>query len=566
MKTTSLHIAFAALLSLLLLASCSRNDEVAVAEGEEGKVYVTLTLSINGEEVGSRATWNTEQDTDEEGVGWENKIDDLQILIYDANNNYVGKVEDLIQLLDGRYSGTLSSDAEWTGNTNYKIMAFANCPSIDNPSNISTLDYTRANVSYIPMWGVTTTTFDLTPGESDDIGSIDLLRAMAKVEVSFSDDFPTDEYTIGNVILSPYNTKGNCLPAGYASVDATGELDREETSPASFNPLDSPSNMELTFKGENNSYYIYLPEYDNSTKPAKIQVTVNDKPYDLEFKDYENGVPTGDPYDIVRNHIYRYSITGVNDGKLVVQYRVLPWDLVKSEIGYGDENSVEAKLQYTLVPEGYSNQDAGDIEARLCVLYKPSYDGNYNDADDEDYHGYLQTGSAGARYEFTLSAPAGTIWKAHLSNPDDFYFSHSETDGKRMVSTGIARSEPYILQINVNADHAWTENTSFTELTDWGAQVEAEHRVVETYFYITISMDGEHEEDLVINPANVADSYYKEGRRYAGTDTRIWIRQVPAQKGWSYDDLARNIDPSATGADLDEEERFQWWRVNPYWK
>ncbi len=194
MKTTSLHIAFAALLSLLLLASCSRNDEVAVAEGEEGKVYVTLTLSINGEEAGSRATWE-DNDNPEDGNEWENTIDDLQILIYDANNNYVGKVEDLIQLLDGRYSGTLSSDAEWTGNTNYKIMAFANCPSIDDPSNISTLDYTRANVSYIPMWGVTTTTFDLTPGESDDIGSIDLLRAMAKVEV-FMD---AEGYTIDNI-------------------------------------------------------------------------------------------------------------------------------------------------------------------------------------------------------------------------------------------------------------------------------------------------------------------------------------------------------------------------------
>ena len=232
MKTTSLHIAFAALLSLLLLASCSRNDEVAVAEGEEGKVYVTLTLSINGEEAGSRATWE-DNDNPEDGNEWENTIDDLQILIYDANNNYVGKVEDLIQLLDGRYSGTLSSDAEWTGNTNYKIMAFANCPSIDDPSNISTLDYTRANVSYIPMWGVTTTTFDLTPGESDDIGSIDLLRAMAKVEV-FMD---AEGYTIDNISVDKSNPQGYCLPKGYNSVSETDQLDMEGETPASFQPL-----------------------------------------------------------------------------------------------------------------------------------------------------------------------------------------------------------------------------------------------------------------------------------------------------------------------------------------
>ena len=98
MKTTSLHIAFAALLSCSCSPPAPAMTKFSVAEGEEGKVYVTLTLSINGEEVGSRATWNSEQDTDEEGVGWENKIDDLQILIYDDADEYVGTVEDFVCL------------------------------------------------------------------------------------------------------------------------------------------------------------------------------------------------------------------------------------------------------------------------------------------------------------------------------------------------------------------------------------------------------------------------------------------------------------------------------------
>lgn len=570
MKTTSLHIAFAALLSLLLLASCSRNDEVAVAEGEEGKVYVTLTLSINGEEVGSRATW---KDNDNRGDGneWENTIDDLQILIYDANNNYVGKVEDLIQLLDGRYSGTLSSDAEWTGNTNYKIMAFANCPSIDNPSNISTLDYTRANVSYIPMWGVTTTTFDLTPGESDDIGSIDLLRAMAKVEVNFAESFPSD-YEIGAITISPYNTQGYCLPAGYESVDATGELDREETSPASFNPLDSPLNMELTFEGENNSYYIYLPEYDNSTKPAKIQVTVNDKPYDLEFKDYENGAPKdGTQYDIVRNHIYRYTITGVNDGKLVIKYKAMRWELVTSEIGYTASISCDLRAENS------------DEEAQYGILHKPTYTSKkYNNGGD---YSILKPGTAGAIYRFDLQAPAGTVWTAHLSNNEDFYFSDSNyKDDKKLVSTGIARGSsdkylPYYIQINArnpwqaiedeNGEDLEEGEIGFNTLSDWGRKVESEHRVVDTYFYITVSVDGIHETELEINPIESENTDFKGNRRFPGTATRIWIRQVPAQKGrgqenqegketWQAQELAKNINPT--------DAEFQWWRVNPYWK
>ena len=573
MKTTSLHIAFAALLSLLSFASCSRNDEVAVAEGEEGKVYVTLTLSINGEEVGSRATW---EDNDNRGDGneWENTIDDLQILIYDANNNYVGKVEDLIQLLDGRYSGTLSSDAEWTGNTNYKIMAFANCPSIDNPSNISTLDYTRANVSYIPMWGVTTTTFDLTPGESDDIGSIDLLRAMAKVEVSFSDDFPTDEYTIGNVILSPYNTKGNCLPAGYASVDATGELDREEASPASFNPLASKSSTApLPFTNENGKYYIYLPEYDNGTDAAKITVIVNGETYELEFKDYENGAPKEETqYDIVRNHIYRYTITGVNDGKLVIKYKAMLWELVTSEIGYTASISCDLRAENS------------DEEAQYGILHKPTYTNKeYNDGGD---YSILKPGTAGAIYRFDLQAPAGIVWTAHLSNKnDEFYFSHSKyNEDKKLVSTGIARGSsgknlPYYIQINArnpwqaiedeNGEDLEEGKIGFNTLSDWGRKVESEHRVVDTYFYITVSVDGIHETELEINPIESGSTDFKDNRRFPGTATRIWIRQVPAQKGkgqenqegeetWPAQELAKNINPT--------DAEFQWWRVNPYWK
>lgn len=562
MKTTSLHIAFAALLSLLLLASCSRNDEVAVAEGEEGKVYVTLTLSINGEEVGSRATWE-DNDNPEDGNEWENTIDDLQILIYDANNNYVGKVEDLIQLLDGRYSGTLS-DAKWTGNTNYKIMAFANCPSIDNPSNINSLDYTRANVSYIPMWGVTTTTFDLTPGESDDIGSIDLLRAMAKVEVIMN----AEGYTIDNIAVDKSNPNGYCLPNGYNSVSETDQLDMEGETPASFKPYTSETPES---KAEDGQHYIYLPEYDNSTKPAKIQVTVNGETYELEFKDYENGAPKDEtPYNIVRNHIYRYTITGVNDGKLIIKYKAMLWELVTSEIGFMENVTCVLKAE------------DGDEEATYGILHKPTYTNKeYNDGGD---YSILKPGTAGAIYRFDLKAPAGTVWTAHLSNNEDFYFSDSNyKDDKKLVSTGIARGNssknlPYYIQINArnpwqaiedkNGEALEEGEIEFNTLSDWGREVESEHRVVDTYFYITVSADGIHETELEINPIEKSTDF-KDNRRFPGTATRIWIRQVPAQKGigqenqegketWPAQELAKNINPT--------DAEFQWWRVNPYWK
>ena len=579
MKTTSLHIAFAALLSLLSFASCSRNDEVAVAEGEEGKVQVTFTLKLDNESSASRAmsraednTWGDEYN-DDPGNDYDNRINDLQVVIYEGNT-FKCKVTNLSfykneEKNEYTYLGSISETL--TANTVYKIMVFANCADITSETDLSALSYTYSENMDIPMWGVLKSQFTFAAGKRTDIGSIDLLRAMAKVEVNFAESFPSN-YEIGFITINPYNTQGYCLPAGYASVDATGELDREETSPASFNPLDSPLNMELTFKGENNSYYIYLPEYDNSTKPAKIQVTVNDKPYDLEFKDYENGAPKdGTQYDIVRNHIYRYTITGVNDGKLVIKYKAMPWELVTSEIGYTASISCDLRAENS------------DEEAQYGILHKPTYTSKkYNNGGD---YSILKPGTAGAIYRFDLQAPAGTVWTAHLSNNEDFYFSDSNyKDDKKLVSTGIARGSsgknlPYYIQINArnpwqaiedeNGEDLKEGKIDFNTLSDWGREVESEHRVVDTYFYITVSVDGIHETELEINPIESGNTDFKYDRRFPGTATRIWIRQVPAQKGigqenqagkeiWPAKELAKNINPT--------EAEFQWWRVNPYWK
>lgn len=570
MKTTSLHIAFAALLSLLSFASCSRNDEVAVAEGEEGKVYVTLTLSINGEEVGSRATWEN-KDNPDAGDKWENTIDDLQIRIYEATTNkYVGKVDDLVPLMENKYSGTLSK-ATWQANTNYKVMVFANCPLIDESVDISTLSYSHTDIDkidYIPMWGVTTAQFNLTPGVSEQIGEIKLLRSMAKVEIIMN----ADGYTIDNIAVDKSNTQGYCLPKGYDSVSETEQLDMEGTDPASFHPFTTFENPPIK-KEQDGKYYIYLPEYKNTeTSAAKIQVTVNSETYELEFKDYENGAPKdGTQYDIVRNHIYRYTITGVNDGKLIIKYKAMPWELVTSEIGYTASISCDLRAENS------------DEEAQYGILHKPTYTSKkYNNGGD---YSILKPGTAGAIYRFDLKAPAGTVWTAHLSNNEDFYFSDSNyKDDKKLVSTGIARGNssknlPYYIQINArnpwqaiedeNGEDLKEGKIDFNTLSDWGREVESEHRVVDTYFYITVSVDGIHETELEINPIESGSTDFKDDRRFPGTATRIWIRQVPAQKGigqenqkgeeiWPARELAKNINPT--------DAEFQWWRVNPYWK
>lgn len=573
--------------SFFILLSCSIMDDGpdALSLPDGSTAQVAFTLKLDKAQPATRTTWGDDY-PGQAGTGYENRIDQLQVVLY-SEDNTAYPLHNLWQETSATQEGGQdtytfvgSIDTNDIGSPQagtYKIMVFANCnETTQNSNDITTVGtmtydytYTATNAPAIPMWGVTTATLDLVPGERQTLDNgIDLLRAVAKVEVKLQDNTDTQGFTLTGVTISTANTQGYCLPAGYAAVSNTKELDREDgNTNYTFHPYPNSATVtDLAFTGDNGTYTLYLPEYDNGTTPATLTVTVTDEDkkqetYTLEFKDYEGGKPTtGDAYDIVRNHLYRYTITKIDNGQLTVQHKVMPWNKVSTSWGAG-------AYQCQLLPEGYTlgnTSEMGDIESRLCILYRPSYADNNADADDPKYHAELKTGSAGARYEFTLTAPEGAVWTAHLTNTDVFSFSQSTEDGKKMVSTGIARKDPYLLQINVNSSKAWTEGTSFDNLAGWGQQMEADHDIdaISTYFYITVSVDGGHEEELVINPANALQegepTYYKEGRRYAGTDTRIWIRQVPVQSGWSYDDLAAHSAPT-------DESGYYWWRVNPYW-
>lgn len=551
-------------------------DALSLPDGSTAQV--AFTLKLDKAQPATRTTWGDNY-PNKPGTDYENRIDQLQVVLY-SEDNTAYPLHNLWQETSATQDGqdtytfvgsidTNNDDSPRAGK--YKIMVFANCTDLtDNEDDLGNLAYTYTynNSPAIPMWGVTTAELTLAPGERQELtDGIDLLRAVAKVEVKLNDAVAQEGFTLTGVTISTANQQGYCLPAGYADVQNTKELDREEGSPTSFHPIQSSattSNLAFTNDG-NGTYTLYLPEYDNGTNAATLAVTVADEDnqpetYTLEFKHYTNGQPTGEAYNIVRNHLYRYTITKIDNGQLTVQHRVMPWDKVSTAWEAGG---------YTcqLLPEGYepgNTSEMGDIESRLCILYRPSYDDNDAAAGTEGYHAELKTGSAGARYEFTLTAPEGAVWTAHLTNTDVFSFSHSTEGGQKMVSTGITREEPYLLQINVNGSKAWTEGTSFDDLAEWGQQMEASHDIdaISTYFYITVSVDGGHEEELVINPANALQegepTYYRDRRRYAGTDTRIWIRQVPAQSGWSYDELAEDTSPT-------DESGYYWWRVNPYW-
>lgn len=219
--------------------------------------------------------------------------------------------------------------------------------------------------------------------------------------------------------------------------------------------------------------------------------------------------------------VYGYFLQG---GSLCLDWQVMPWNVVTSEISWSNVN-----CQMFAWHKSSPSATTGDEEGKFCLVNFPRY--------ETDKHNSLLAKSSGAAYYIKVDGPTGLVWKAHLTNTDDFQFSYGSSieNQTNCVSTGIARTAPY--QIKVEAKNPWTEGTSFDQLTEW-AKAKGSNPVY-TDLYVTVSLDGIHEYEVEINPDN-AEGMYQKGRKFAGTNTRIRIFQLQATKGTAYDKLQSN--------------------------
>lgn len=219
--------------------------------------------------------------------------------------------------------------------------------------------------------------------------------------------------------------------------------------------------------------------------------------------------------------VYGYFLQG---GALCLDWQVMPWNKVTSEISWSNVN-----CQMFAWKASSPSATKGDEEGKYCLVNFPRY--------ETDKHNSLLAKSSGAAYYIKVDGPTGLVWKAHLTNTDDFQFSYGSSieNQTNCVSTGIARTAPY--QIKVEAKNPWTEGTSFDQLTEW-AKGKGSNPVVYTDLYVTVSLDGIHEYEVEINPDG-AGGMYKKGRKFAGTNTRIRIFQLQAIKDKGYDELQK---------------------------
>lgn len=370
MKLKTMLYGLTLMLGCFVLAACVNDEEGPCLPDGKTQVLFSLVLQDNAQTRAGTETWNSYQPS-ETGVAYDNYIDldNVQMLLFYADGSendgkYAGKLGSMIHSKISenvyQYVGVAPSGLAAGA---YKFVVLANCADAGltvgtttiPASTIADLD-TKAfnlfadsgNTEYIPMWGILKTNLTLVAGNRQEIGRISLLRAISKVTVKLQAPEgatvdPLRGYSLDSVVVTYYNKSGYITPTGAATAETTKELKLDASLRAyasvAQNKVFAPATVgdtELTF---------YLPEYNNSTTTAKLNVTLSKTVKDkegndvkltfkspIQFCDYytegdNKGKPdTTKPYNIIRNHYYKFNIYSVSDdGALYVKPTVKDW-------------------------------------------------------------------------------------------------------------------------------------------------------------------------------------------------------------------------------------------------
>lgn len=597
--TRRLGMAIAALLMLSTMASCSDQDSQAPATGDEAYLNLSFSTASNTTSRASRAG-DIGKDETKANPDTESDIHSIKVWVFKSGTgpsaNPIAYKEDTPSAVDGKpvngnYTLNLRFLRKINGEELKKIDLYilANSESTNMADKLNGKDLrsiTRADlqgVTFDNPFGITTEgkaqTTEVPTGkglpisraitnieiakhvadteiEAKDKGiSIPLVRAVSKLHFYFARTADADALT-ENVKVTKIEIDGNTFPTesyvfpdeeDYATADANKTATSNKYGTPSYVPtplkLDGVENAKIKAVADPLAY-----KRDEKTETAQTYMDRMNKEiggHNLSYLRETNKPITGKIYyqladggsvkhqeftipssgNAIRNRelvVYGYFLQG---GALCLDWQVMPWNKVTSEIGWSNVNCQMFAWQTgsTLNPKG------GDAEGLYCLVNYPRYQ-------DKD-HEILEDKKSGAAYYFKVESPAGLVWKAHLTNPDEFAFNYDESikGSIKCVSTGIARKDPY--QIKVEAVNPWTTNASWDQLTPWAKDKGS--NPVYTDLYVTVSLDGIHEYEVEINPDNVGGMYQK-GRKFAGTNTRIRIFQLQATQGTAYDKLQSN--------------------------
>lgn len=596
--TRRLGMAIAALLMLSTMASCSDQDSQAPATGDEAYLNLSFSTASATTSRASRAGDIGNNETQANPTA-ESDIHSIKVWVFKSGTgpsaNPIAYKEDTPSAVDGKpvngnYTLNLRFLRKINGEElkNIDLYILANSESTNMADKLKDKDFrsiTRADlqgVTFDDPFGITAegkaqttevptgkglpisraiTNIELakhvadTEIEAKDKGiSIPLVRAVSKLHFYFARTADADALT-ENVKVTKIEIDGNTFPTeSYVFPDEEDYTKADANKAATSNKYGTPSYVSTLLKldGVENTGIKAVTDplaykRDEKTETAQTYMDRMNKEiggHNLSYLRETNKPITGKIYyqladggsvkhqeftipssgNAIRNRelvVYGYFLQG---GALCLDWQVMPWNVVTSEISWSNVN-----CQMYAWHKSSPSATTGDAEGLYCLVNYPRY------KESDKTHNSLEDKQSGAAFYFKVESPAGLVWKAHLTNPTEFAFNYGKsTDKTNCVSTGIARKDPY--QIKVEANNKWTYNASWDQKTDWA--IGKGSNPVYTDLYITVSLDGIHEYEVVINPDD-AGGMYKKGRKFAGTNTRIRIFQLQAIKDKAYDVLQK---------------------------
>ena len=627
MKLNRLHsITLTSLLALLLFTGCQDETDALPSEGRR-----TITLDL-----GIAMTRAAEDDQVVYG-----EANDLKIWLFDQKGDFlryikVDKPQFTGRDLQGNPVERVEEEFDITDVTQLQFRVLLNTEDANGSAltlgeNTTINEIDAATFQFdttlpdadnkVPMYGAGEP-IDITTSKDYHV-EISLIRAVGKLELFFTKESEDGYLAIDKVELAQVPDKGylkapetydltykgtatlfnsdegeiiqSSLPesitTGYFS-EHEGDFQRIDLMQDYLleNPNPESEDDKWNDLATGNTDYIYPYDPENPTN-----VAAEDTRYMMTIHYRTSESETTSKIQIVylpriERNVWNKIFARVKseDGALTIQYKVLLWDEVTSSIGWepefkfgGNAPMAAWRIKDKKIDPDFRNATEGDEEATCCYVLYPRF-GRSNDQSD---HGTLVKRSSYAAFYFSLKEPDGAVWEAYLSNPDDFELStggeyDSDGDGtkdKHCVMTGIARNEPY--QIQVGARNAWTEadgtvtdekegaDSGWNELTEWGKEIQAsgEQYDVHTDLYIRVSLDnGITWHNLPINrpdyspsdkenqPYYLEKTYWRNNRRFAGGDDYIRIWQLKAVKDGDFVEMVNDLDDK--------------WAIKAHWK
>ena len=364
----------------VLTTSCSQEEGLEPQVPTE-KIPVSFSIALNNSSARSRADetgkeiWGNNYDgnpdnnySSEVGNEFENFIDPnllkAELTLFDLTEENESLLCEVVNITifetgsDNVYQlvGEVNVNVDITDYTVAKLNVYANFDTNGVGQMLTTFgtNYTGElkgkGRNCIPMWGVKTIeNFSLTPGGIKDLGPIYLLRAMSKIEVTLHDDLVKEGYKLEGANLQKYKENGDIRPYGYNDIRNTLNIEtinsfNEYTAQNSTSKVAESSGLPF-FKIDDDTYWIYVPECSDYATGDLIQVVLTkgegeNKEYilmDSNFPSFPMNIT-----NLVRNHLYRYTIKSININKEVnvgLQYQVMEWTPINNgSLTFGGES------------------------------------------------------------------------------------------------------------------------------------------------------------------------------------------------------------------------------------